>query len=360
MSSCLQGHVIENPTFKTRHLIFSPTSASLKIFHLNSRALPSRNSILPVAQAQTLEGIPCSFLFVHVHGVRTNSGPHFRLYQGVGSQVSSWSVCASKSCPTLCDPVDCSSTASSVHGILQARTLERVAISFSRGSSRSRDRLPRLLSLWSGKQILNHWAAWEAHYLVYYMIFLIFLKKRCIWKITWMRWWGYKWTKSFNSRIFHLGSVNADLWWIFSIFLNEQRGQPSSLILAVSLTVTNRWSLFSHSVVSDSLRPHGLQHARLLLSLSPRACSNSCPLSRWHRLISSQLIQPSHPLSPTSPALKGSQILWDYNLGVVAVLNSFSVSAALASQRLLLALNPPIPPPPLGIALATGSCSLTC
>ena len=36
-------------------------------------------------------------------------------------------------------PVDCSPPSSSVHGILQARILEWVAISFSRGSSRSRD-----------------------------------------------------------------------------------------------------------------------------------------------------------------------------------------------------------------------------
>ena len=41
---------------------------------------------------------------------------------------------------TLCDPVDCSPSGSSVHGILQARVLEWVAISFSRGSSRPRDR----------------------------------------------------------------------------------------------------------------------------------------------------------------------------------------------------------------------------
>ena len=43
-------------------------------------------------------------------------------------------------CPTLCDPKDCSLPDSSVHGILQARTLEWVAISSSRGSSPSRDR----------------------------------------------------------------------------------------------------------------------------------------------------------------------------------------------------------------------------
>ena len=43
-------------------------------------------------------------------------------------------------CPTLCDPMDCSLPGSSIRGILQARILEGVAISFSRGSSRPRDR----------------------------------------------------------------------------------------------------------------------------------------------------------------------------------------------------------------------------
>ena len=49
---------------------------------------------------------------------------------------------------------------------------------------------------------------------------------------------------------------------------------------------------FSHSVVSDSLRPHGLQHARFPCpSSSPRACSNSCLLSWWcHRTISSFIV----------------------------------------------------------------------
>ena len=37
-----------------------------------------------------------------------------------------------QSCPTLCDPVDCNPPGSSVHGILQARILEWVAISFSK------------------------------------------------------------------------------------------------------------------------------------------------------------------------------------------------------------------------------------
>ena len=71
---------------------------------------------------------------------------------------------------------------------------------------------------------------------------------------------------------------------------------------------TNRSSftllfLFSHSVVSDSLRAHGLQCARLPCpSLSPRVCSNSCLLRQWYH-------QSFHPLSPASPpALSLSQL----------------------------------------------------
>ena len=44
-----------------------------------------------------------------------------------------------RSCLTFCDPMDCSLPGSSVHGILQARVLEWVAISFSCGSSPPRD-----------------------------------------------------------------------------------------------------------------------------------------------------------------------------------------------------------------------------
>ena len=53
--------------------------------------------------------------------------------------VSEWVKSLSR-CPTLCSPMDCSSLpGSSVHGISQARVLEWVVISFSRGSSRPRD-----------------------------------------------------------------------------------------------------------------------------------------------------------------------------------------------------------------------------
>ena len=50
-------------------------------------------------------------------------------------------------CPTLCDPMGCSTPGSSVHGIAQTRILEWVAISFSRGSSQTRDIEP-MSSAW--------------------------------------------------------------------------------------------------------------------------------------------------------------------------------------------------------------------
>ena len=67
---------------------------------------------------------------------------------------------------------------------------------------------------------------------------------------------------------------------------------PCLLFNRLKFKILNLWShsvQFSHSVVSDSLRPHGLQHARPPCpSPTPRAHSNSCPSSRWyHPTISS-------------------------------------------------------------------------
>ena len=58
------------------------------------------------------------------------------------------------SCPTLCDPMDCSPPGSSVLGILQARILEWVAISFSRGSSQPTDRTCVSYVSCVGRQVL--------------------------------------------------------------------------------------------------------------------------------------------------------------------------------------------------------------
>ena len=68
---------------------------------------------------------------------------------------------------------------------------------------------------------------------------------------------------------------------------------------------------FSRSVVSNSLQPHGLQHARILYpSPTPRAYSNSCPSSRWcHPAISSSVIPFSSRLQsfPASGSFQRSQ-----------------------------------------------------
>ena len=69
--------------------------------------------------------------------------------------------------------------------------------------------------------------------------------------------------------------------------------------------------LFCHSVVSDSLWPRDLQHARLPFPLlSPQVCSNSCPLSRWcHPTISSSIVPFSSCLQ-SFPASGSFQVSW--------------------------------------------------
>ena len=66
-----------------------------------------------------------------------------------------------QSCPTLCDPMDCSLPGSSIHGILQERELEWVAISFSRASSQPRVWaqvsciIGRHFTIWATREVLS-------------------------------------------------------------------------------------------------------------------------------------------------------------------------------------------------------------
>ena len=60
-------------------------------------------------------------------------------------------VWGTQSCPTLCNPMDCSLPGSSVYGILQVRILEWIVMPSSRGSSWSRD--------WTHISCLLHWQA---------------------------------------------------------------------------------------------------------------------------------------------------------------------------------------------------------
>jgi len=78
-------------------------------------------------------------------------------------------VLVTQSCPTLWDSVDCSLPGSFVHGISQARILEWVAISFSRGSSWSRD--PTHVSCTAGR-FFTDWATRKALYVCIIIVFI--------------------------------------------------------------------------------------------------------------------------------------------------------------------------------------------
>ena len=70
------------------------------------------------------------------------------------------SVLFTQPCSTLCDPVECSQSGSSVHGISQVKILEGVAFSCSWGSSRPRN---QTCVSCIGRWILHHCATWECH-----------------------------------------------------------------------------------------------------------------------------------------------------------------------------------------------------
>ena len=72
-------------------------------------------------------------------------------------------VLVAQSCPTLCDPMDCIPPGSSVHGILQARIPEWVAILFSKESFQPRDRTQvsyiagRFFTIWATREAQANW-----------------------------------------------------------------------------------------------------------------------------------------------------------------------------------------------------------
>ena len=81
----------------------------------------------------------------------------------------------------------------------------------------------------------------------------------------------------------------ANIYWIIE---KPREFQKNIYLCFINYTKAFDCVQFSCLVVSDSLQPHALQHARLPCpSPTPGACSNSCPLSRWcHATISSSVI----------------------------------------------------------------------
>ena len=140
---------------------------------------------------------------------------------------------------TVCNPMD-----STVHGIHQARILEWVAFPFSRGSSQPRD--------WTqvsyiGGEFFISWATREAHFMAYRWgnserLYFLGLQNHYRW---WLQTWNYKilvpWKKSYDN----LDKVlkHRDITLLTKVHI----------IKAMFFLVCE-----SRSVMSDSLRPHGL------------------------------------------------------------------------------------------------------
>ena len=123
----------------------------------------------------------------------------------------------------------------------------------------------------------------------------------------------------------------TDKYWYTPTFISHYtEGIKRRLLVEETDTLKNRSFMikvsvqFSCSVMSDSLWPHGLQHARLPCpSPTPRACSNSCPLSQWcHPTISSFAVPFSSHLQsfPASGSFPMSQFFasGDQSIGVSA------------------------------------------
>ena len=94
--------------------------------------------------------------------------------------VSTLNMCSvAQSCLTLCDSLDCSPPGPSVYGTFQARTLEWVAISFSRGSSWPSDQSHVSCISWVNRQFLYHCASWEGHLENLSLILVLPLESEC-------------------------------------------------------------------------------------------------------------------------------------------------------------------------------------
>ena len=82
---------------------------------------------------------------VDLRDKRALNSQHDHVHRTLTKLLGSLCCCylIAKMCPSLWDPIDCSSAGSSVHGILQTRILEQVAISFSR------DLPPLAITVWA-------------------------------------------------------------------------------------------------------------------------------------------------------------------------------------------------------------------
>ena len=180
----------------------------------------------------------------------------------------------SLSCVGLfCDPMGCSPQGSSLHGILQARKLEWVAISFSRGSSWPRDWTRVSCVSRIGRWILYHWATCEAS------------------------------AADFREE---MNTIRKEISLTFHF-----THIPSSVSKYSTIPPDSEKWKWSHSVVSDSLQPHGLQPPRLLhpwdfpgksTGVGRHFLSQVLPLTHCHMKVTTSNPLPFLLLSRTFPS----------------------------------------------------------
>ena len=171
-----------------------------------------------------------------------------------------------QSCPTLCDPMDCSLSGSSIPGILQAEILEWVAISFSRRSFQPRDwtRVPHS-SLDSGPTLMHDdpilKSSNQSH------LCHVRLVNIHGFQVNWI------WINTIKPLLLLLLSHFSRVQLCVTPYIATHQAPPSlglsrqehwsGLPLPSPMHESEKWK-WSRSVMSDSWRPHGLQPTRLL------------------------------------------------------------------------------------------------
>ena len=129
------------------------------------------------------------------------------------------------------------------------------------------------------------------------------------------------------------GWISEALYWMKKLF------SKGDMLHDSIYTIFSKWQMkvmeknilhsvqFSHSVVSDSLRPHGLQQARPPCpSPTPGAYSNSCPLSRWCHPTISWCVVPFSSHLQSFPASRSFQMSQFFTSGGQSVGASASAS----------------------------------
>ena len=130
----LYNHVIFTENVSQLHIHLYENSIYMNIKKLLYNQPDQSCSFWSVFLFLNLENLTQNSYFFSFHQPESNRKEGRKQYHVLRSLLLY--VLIIQSCLTLCDPMDCSPPGSSVHGILQARILERVAISFSRGCSR--------------------------------------------------------------------------------------------------------------------------------------------------------------------------------------------------------------------------------